>query len=142
MVNFDSDYTAANAGTAMSAGVQKTYISGLTTPVHYDFDSGANSAALGTAEIATGHDLFEDEEAVEVDFLIAPGMGNRADQTTVTNDLVANAIARKDCIAVSSPARSDVVNVTNEATATTNIVATAATSVSYTHLTLPTNREV
>ena len=127
MVNFDSDYTAANAGTAMTPGVQKTYISGLTTSVHYDFDSGANSAALGTGEIATGHDLFEDEEAVEVDFLIAPGMGSRADQTTVTNDLVANAIARKDCVVVSSPARTDVVNVTNEGTATDNITTTAAT---------------
>ena len=139
MVNFDSDYTVANAGTAMTPGTQKTYISGLTTPVHYDFDSGANSAALGASEIASGHDLFEDEEAVEVDFLIAPGMGSRADQTTVTNDLVANAIARKDCIAVSSPARTDVVNVTNEATATTNIVATAATFTKSSYLVMDGN---
>jgi len=139
MVNFDSDYTVNNAGTAMSAAAQKTYVSGLTAPVHYDFDSGANSAALGASEIASGHDLFEDEEAVEVDFLIAPGMSSRADQTTVTNDLVANAIARKDCIAVSSPARSDVVNVTNEATATTNIVATAATFTKSSYLVMDGN---
>ncbi len=127
MVNFDSDWTVNNAGTAMSSGAQKTYVSGLTTPVHYDFDSGANSAALGTSEIASGHDLFEDVETVELDFLIAPGMSSRADQTTVTNDLVANAIARKDCVVVSSPARSDVVGQLNETTITTAVAATAAT---------------
>ena len=32
-------------------------------------------------------------------------MSARADQTTVVNDLVATAIARKDCVAVASPAR-------------------------------------
>ena len=127
MVNFDSDWTVNNAGTAMSSGSQKTYVSGLTTSVHYDFDSGANSAALGTSEIASGHDLFEDVETVELDFLIAPGMSSRADQTTVTNDLTANAIARKDCVVVSSPARSDVVGQLNETTITTAVAATAAT---------------
>ena len=54
-------------------------------------------------------------------------MGTRSDQTTVTNDLVATANARKDCVAVSSPARADVVNVTNAATVTTNITTTAIT---------------
>ena len=126
MVNWDSDYNAGLAGTAMTS-TQRTYHAGITTAVTYSFDSGANSAALGTAEIATGHNLFEDVEAVEVDFLIAPGMTTTADQTTVTNDLVANAVARKDCVVVSSPARDDLINVSNETTATTNIVATSDT---------------
>ena len=126
MVNWDSNYNAGLAGTAMTS-TQRTYLAGLTTATDYGFDSGANSAALGTAEIAAGHDLFEDVEAVEVDFLIAPGMTTTADQTTVTNDLVANAVARKDCVVVSSPARDDLINVSNETTATTNIVATSDT---------------
>tara|TARA_B100000579_G_scaffold155962_2_gene126879 strand:+ start:2222 stop:3988 length:1767 start_codon:yes stop_codon:yes gene_type:complete len=138
LVGFDSDFTAGLAGTAMTA-VQRTYNAGISSAVDYNFDSGVNSAALGTAEVALGHDLFEDEEAVEVDFLIAPGMSSRADQTTVTNDLVANAIARKDCIAVSSPARSDVVNVTSEATATTNIETTAATFTKSSYLVMDGN---
>ena len=54
-------------------------------------------------------------------------MSSRADQTVVTNDLIANAKARKDCVVVTSPARTDVVNVTSEATATTNITTTSAT---------------
>tara|TARA_B100000287_G_scaffold335417_1_gene320901 strand:- start:1422 stop:3194 length:1773 start_codon:yes stop_codon:yes gene_type:complete len=138
LVSFDSDFTAGLAGTAMTA-VQRTYNAGISSAVDYNFDSGANSGALGTAEVALGHDLFEDEEAVEVDFLIAPGMSSRADQTTVTNDLVANAIARKDCVVVSSPARSDVVNVTSEATATSNIETTAATFTKSSYLVMDGN---
>ena len=95
--------------------------------VNYDFDSGVNSGALGVAEFATGHDLFEDQDAVEIDFLIAPGMEVRSDQTTVANDLIANAIARKDCVAVTSPCRSDVVGQSNETTITNNVVTTANT---------------
>tara|TARA_B100000925_G_scaffold147852_1_gene110897 strand:- start:4419 stop:6233 length:1815 start_codon:yes stop_codon:yes gene_type:complete len=132
MVGFPGNITVSAhgilAGTAMT-GTQQDFIpEGANIKVlNYSLDSGVNSNALGTAEIATGHDLFEDVEAVEVDFLIAPGMEVRSDQTTVTNDLIANATARKDCVVVSSPCRSDVVGQSNETTVTTNVVATAAT---------------
>ena len=130
MIGFPQDITVTGvlAGQAMTGTQQDFVADGANIKVlNYSLDSGVNSNALGTAEIATGHDLFEDVEAVEVDFLIAPGMSSRSDQTTVTNDLIANATARKDCVVVSSPARSDVVGVANETTATTNVVATAAT---------------
>ena len=52
-------------------------------------------------------------------------MGTSAAQATVVNDLVATAQSlRKDCLVVTSPARDDIVNVTNPATATTNITST------------------
>ena len=130
MVGFPGNITVPGvlAGTAMTSTQQDFIPAGANIKVlNYSLDSGVNSNALGTAEIATGHDLFEDVEAVEVDFLIAPGMGNRTDQTAVTNDLIANATARKDCVVVSSPARSDVVGQSNETTITSNVVATAAT---------------
>jgi phage tail sheath protein FI len=74
--------------------------------------AGTNSNALTTTEYATGFDLFEDKDQVQVDFLIAPGMSTRTDHVTVVNDLVAIAAGkRKDCVVVASPARSDVVNV-------------------------------
>jgi len=58
----------------------------------------------------TGFDRFEDKDQIQVDFLIAPGMANRTDHTTVVNDLIAIAQGiRKDCVVVASPARSDVV---------------------------------
>ena len=139
MVAFDSDYTADNAGTALTPGTAKTFLSANTTTVNYEFDSGANSGTLGASEYATGFDLFEDKDQVEVDFLIAPGMADRTTQTTVTNDLVANAAARKDCIAVTSPSRADVVNVTNGATITTNVTATADTFTNSSYLVMDGN---
>ena len=130
MIGFPGSMTtqAPLLGTAFTSTQQEFITKGANIKVvDLSLDSGVNSGALDTAEVATGHDLFEDVEAVEVDFLIAPGMSNRTKQTTVTNDLIANATARKDCVVVSSPARSDVVGQSDETTITSNVVATAAT---------------
>ena len=130
MVGFPGSMTtqASQLGTPFTSTQQQFITPGANIKVvDLSLDSGVNSGALDTAEVATGHDLFEDVEAVEVDFLIAPGMSNRTKQTAVTNDLIANATARKDCVVVSSPARSDVVGQSNETTITSNVVATAAT---------------
>lgn len=73
--------------------------------------TGTNSAALTTSEYATGFDLYQDKDNIQVDFLIAPGMNTRTDHTTVVNDLVSIAQGtRKDCVVVASPARSDVIS--------------------------------
>ena len=94
----------------------------------FNFSGGSNSNALTTSEFLSGFDLFEDKDQVEIDFLIAPGMTTTADQTTVVNDLIATAQnVRKDCVVVASPARDDVVNLTNAGTIVTNVVATADT---------------
>ena len=118
MVGFDSDYNAAGGGTDVDSG--DDFTPGLASASNYDFTKGVNSGSLGTSEYLTGFDYFEDKDIVEVDFLIAPGMTARADQTTVVNDLASTArLTRKDCVVVASPARNDVVNVTSAATAGT-----------------------
>jgi len=120
-VGWDSDYTVAGAGTEPTSSTNYT----LTTPAAETFSlsQGANSGALSNGQIATGFDLFEDTETVQLDFLIAPQRSARADQNTVVNDLVTIAQStRKDCIVVTSPAREDVVGLANP---TTNIVAGA-----------------
>ncbi|MDB4339595.1 phage tail sheath subtilisin-like domain-containing protein [bacterium] len=139
MVGFDSDYNVAGAGTTSSNG--KSYAVNTTTLASdYPMAQGVNSSPLTTSEILTGFDLFEDRDQVEVDFLIAPGMNARVDQTTVVNDLVATASSlRKDCIVVASPARTDVVNVTNAATATTNVIATGNTFTNSSYLVMDNN---
>jgi hypothetical protein len=125
MVGFDSDFAAAGAGTSIDSGDNFSVTTGST---NYAFGSGVNSGALGTSEFASGYDLFEDKDIVEVDFLIAPGMSSRGAQTTIVNDLAATAQStRKDCVVVTSPARSDIVGQTNAATITTNITTTADT---------------
>ena len=124
MAGFDSDFSAAGAGTDIDSGDNFKLTS--PSPVDHTFTKGANSEALTTSEFLSGFDLFEDENQVEVDFLIAPGMTNSTDQATVVNDLVSTAQSlRKDCIVNASPARDDVVNVPAAAIAVTNVVATA-----------------
>ena len=116
----DSDWHS-NVGTDVTDN--KDYQ--LDTPVvkTLSLASGTNSNALTTTQYATGFDRFEDKDRLQVDFLIAPGMANRTDHTTVVNDMVAIAQGtRKDCVVVASPARSDVVN---QSTPNPEIITTA-----------------
>lgn len=139
MTGFDSDFSAAGAGTSIDNG-DNFDPSALTTASNYQFTKGANSASLGTAEFLSGFDLFEDKDIVEVDFLIAPGMASREHQTTVVNDLITTAQSlRKDCVVAASPARSDMVNLTNTATMTNNVVTTANTFTNSSYLVADAN---
>jgi len=139
LAGFDSDMSnsSAAAGTAVDSG--DNFATGLSVASVYNFGAGANSGVLTTTEFLSGFDLFEDKDIVEVDFLIAPGMTARVDQTTVVNDLVSSAVARKDCIAVASPARSDVVGVNSAATAVTNVDTTADTFTNSSYLVADNN---
>ncbi len=130
-VDFDSNFTNfGSAGTATTSGTPKSFLGTAvqtSATTNFEFDSGLDAGTLTTSNYLSGFDLFEDKDQIEVDFLIAPGMGSAGNQTTVTNDLISTANARKDCIVVTSPARSDVVNQTNEATITSNITTTTGT---------------
>ena len=115
---FDSD-----AGTV--ATNSKSYKLASPAAVDISLVSGANSEALTTTEYATGFDKFEDVDAIQVDFLIAPGMTSRTDQTTIVNDLVAIAQGtRKDCVVVTSPTRTDILV---SATQNADVITTAKT---------------
>ena len=130
-VDFDSNFTNfGNAGTAITPGTTKDFLGTAvqtSAVVNFAFDSGVDTGTLSTGNYLSGFDLFEDKDVVEIDFMIAPGMSSRADQTTVVNDLIAIAASRKDCVVVSGPARTDIVNVNGDATITTNVVTTAET---------------
>jgi hypothetical protein len=122
-VNFDSDYRAANAGGAIDATSTSTFLGTSQTVKDHSFSNGVNSGSLGTSEYTTGFDLFEDKDQVEVDFLIAPGLATDEAQKTIVADLNSTASqTRKDCVVVTSPARGDVVGVSNTATIVNNIV--------------------
>jgi phage tail sheath protein FI len=101
------------------------------------FVNGVNSGALTTANYATGFDLFADKDTIQVDFLIAPGMSARVDQTTIVNYMVGLAQeTRKDCIVVTSPARTDIVS---SITPVTDAVTTANTFTSSSYLVVDNN---
>ena len=136
MVGFGSSQFSSNAGTTAASGTD--YLDASFDDVRSG--SLANGVASGTptaGNIATGFDLLEDKDTIQVDFLIAPGMSARADQTTVVNDLVTIAQStRKDCVAVASPARTDIVN---SSTPNANAVTTANTFTNSSYLVVDNN---
>jgi phage tail sheath protein FI len=127
------DSTHANFGLNAAS---TTFTGTATTDI--ELTSGVNSGTLTSTEVLAGYDLFEDKDVVEVDFLIAPD-ATSSNHTTIVNDLVSTAIARKDCIAVASPKRSDIVGQTASATITTNIETTANALTNSSYLVLDGN---
>jgi len=114
--------TGDNWGTAPATGATVDY----ATNVSWSEDSataalsgGQDAGTLDTGDIAIGFDKFEDAEELDVSILIAPGMVSSADQVTVVNDLAGIAgVTRKDCVVVTSPDRTAVVNNADPVTAT------------------------
>jgi len=83
--------------------------------------TGGMTADLGS--LTTSYELFNDTEGVPLDYLImGPGLTKKSESQAKANYLIGIANQRKDCMAVISPHRSDVVNVTNSNTATDNVI--------------------
>ena len=138
MVAFDSNFEAVRqtGGTSITTG--NTYnwggpatgavghLATFNQATDHNMEGGSNSDPLTTSEYLTGYDLYDDKDIVEVDFIISPSMNSRTDQNTVVNALVATAQGlRKDCVVLASPARTDVVGLTNPQTMVDNAVLTA-----------------
>jgi uncharacterized protein (UPF0333 family) len=105
-------------GITFSVIGNKTYT--LTGGVDYSL-SGGMSATLG--DLSSAYDLFANKDEISVDFLInGPGLEDEFESQAKANKLISIAESRKDCIAVISPHRSNVVNINNTTTQTTNIV--------------------
>ena len=119
-----SDFIGDNWGSNATTGAEdfKSDFKYSDAQSTWSFTSGATSSSLGTDDVLRGFDKFEDTDAIEVDFLIAPESLTDTTATTIVNDLVAIAgTTRKDCIAVASPSRAAVVTTgTNAAVLTCN----------------------
>jgi phage tail sheath protein FI len=96
-------------------------------------NEGGYSTTLG--DIVGAYELFENEAEYAVNFLInGPGVASNKEQSQAkANKLIAIAELRKDCLAVVSPHREAVVDVTSSKTQTDNVVQffDALTSSSY-----------
>lgn len=87
----------------------------------YDGAVGGMTATLGG--LFTAYNLFSNKDEIEVDYLImGPGLGNKFESQAKANHLISIANGRKDCVAVISPHRADVVDITNSDTQTDNII--------------------
>jgi len=81
-----------------------TTFSSIAAPFAQSLVGGNDSGTLGSSEVQTGFDLFEDAETIDVSFLIAPKLSETlTDATAVANDIISIAAARKDCVAFISP---------------------------------------
>ena len=92
----------------------------LTGGVDYSASNGM-TATLGN--LITSYNLFSNRDEIQVDYLICgPGLTNKTDSQAKANQLISIAESRKDCVAVVSPHRADVVDVTNTTTQTNNVI--------------------
>lgn len=151
VVNAQSEYVylAGDSDFSDTIGINDTISTAAASGVTF-FDSGnassgtlislangVNSATLGTSDYATGFDLFEDKDTIQVDFIIAPQATDRTTATTIVNDLVVTAgTTRKDCVVVASPARTDIVN---SSTPVASAVTTANTFTNSSYLVVDNN---
>jgi hypothetical protein len=110
-------------GTTYSALGNVTYA--LGGGVDYSASNGM-TATLGN--LFTSYNLFSNKDEIAVDYLImGPGMGNKFESQAKANHLISIANNRKDCIAVISPHRADLIQgdggpITNTDTQTDNVI--------------------
>lgn len=96
----------------------QTYV--LQGGVDYSEEKGM-TATLG--DLITSYSLFENRDEVQVDYLImGPGLGDKDESRAKAAELISIAESRKDCMAVLSPHKGDVVDITNTDTQTDNII--------------------
>jgi hypothetical protein len=107
-------------GTVFGGLGAKTYT--LTSGTDYTNAVGSYAAPLSS--IISSYNLFSNVVEYPINFLInGPSSGATIfDSQSKANTLIAIAENRKDCVAVISPHKSEVVNITNSDTQTTNIV--------------------
>ena len=96
--------------------------------VIYDLGEGEDYSANGGMVATLGHLItaygkFGNRDEIEVDYLInGPSLGSEIESQAKANYLISLADLRKDCVAVISPHRENVVGVTNADTQTDNII--------------------
>ena len=88
-----------------------------------DYGSGSNRMKATLGSLATSYRLFKNDNEHEIDYLImGPGLDSKVESQAKAQELIAIAELRKDCIAVISPHRADVVDVANTETQTNNVL--------------------
>ena len=98
--------------------------------VTYPLGGGVDYAASGGTEfkatlgaLSDAYDLFSNRDEVNVDYLImGPGCSAEDESQAKANKLISIAESRQDCVAVISPHRGNVVNVTKGENQTSNVV--------------------
>jgi hypothetical protein len=125
---FSTSYTKYTIGEGLWGQDAQNITYSAIGNVSYTFGGGVDYSANGgmtatLGNLSTAYDLFANKDEIQVDFLInGPGLSEESESQSKANKLISIAEGRKDCIAVISPHRANVVNLTNTTTQTSNIV--------------------
>jgi len=95
-----------------------TTFTSVTTPTNESLSGGSDGSTVTDAELKTAYEKFQDAETVDVGLIIAGPSGS----TTHVDNLITIAEERKDAVVFASPQRTDVVNIANSNTQTTNVI--------------------
>ena len=125
---FSTGYTANTIGSGLwgqeAQGVNFSSIGNKSYSLSggVDYQAGGGMAAT-LGGLNTSYNLFSNKDEIAVDYLImGPGLDNESDSQAKANLVISLAEGRKDCMAVVSPHRANVVSVNNSATQTDNIL--------------------
>jgi hypothetical protein len=120
-------YANANVGN-WAQNAQGTIFSGVGN-VTYNLTGGVDYSASGgmsatLADVISSYNVLSNPAEYQVNFLINGPSGGASiyESQAKANALIGIAEARKDCVAVISPHKSGIVNITNSDTQTTNII--------------------
>ena len=125
---FSSGYTAVTSGAGAwgldAQGVTYNVLGNVTYTLAGGADysaSGGMAASLG--DVLNGYNLFENKDEVAVDFLLmGSSMNDQLSTQAKANLLISIAERRKDCQAVISPHRTNVVNAASSTAATNSVL--------------------
>jgi hypothetical protein len=85
--------------------------------------SDTNPYEVSLGNLITSYSLFSNKDEISVDYLImGPGLNDKFESQSKANYLISIASERKDCVAVISPHRSDVVDLTNSSEQTDRVI--------------------
>src|SRR6056300_320071 len=105
------------SGTNWGNAAASTPFTDVTVPTSESLSGGIDGTASTDGELKSGYDLFADADTVDVGLIIAGPSGS----SSHIENLITIAENRKDCVVFATPQRSDVVNVANSNTQTSNV---------------------
>ena len=106
------------SGTNWGNAAASTTYTAVDAPTSESLSGGANGSAVTDGQLKTAYEKFNDADTVDVGLIIAGPSGS----TTHIDNLITIAENRKDVVVFASPQRSDVVNVSNSNTQTSNVI--------------------
>jgi hypothetical protein len=127
-VGFSSAFTALTTSDGLWNDIAQGKTFSALGNVTYNLTGGSDYTSLGgmqatLGDLITSYNLFSNRDEIAVDYLImGPGLQNKFESQAKANHLISIANQRKDCVAVISPHRQDVVDITNPDTQTDNII--------------------